>query len=606
MNNYVGNLIRESEENYVNGETQKSEYVTLSLKEDLDRIDAYLESKHISGETDSQGREKPFFNIVTAAVNIWYRATDIDRKDIRIKATKASHYVLAFLATILTQEWMRKNSFGKFLNSWGMVLASHLSAVVKFVEKDGELHAKVVPWDILICDIIDFDNNPKIEKLSFTPAQLRKKKEYDQDFVEQLITALTPRTLMSGETKDIKDDYVAVYEIHGELPLSCLTDEEDDQETYVQQMHVLSFVESKESDGFEDYTLYKGKESKDPYMLTSLLPSVDGSISLKGAVKTLFDPQWMLNHTVKSIKDQLDLASKLIFQTADGNFVGKNALSSIQNGDILVHAVNQPLTQIANSSHDISALQSYGQQWQAQGNQIVGISEAMLGAAPKAGTAWRQVQATLQENHSLFELMAENKGLDIETMMTRFVIPFVKKKMDTSEEISAILESHQITQLDSIYVPVEAVKRHNQAIKDKVLSGKIAEQPNLEELKATVQQEQDAFGNQRFIKPSEISTKTWKEVLKDLEWEVIVEVTGEQTDVQAVTATLSTVLQTIASNPMILQDPNAKMIFNKILTEVGGLSPIEITQAQSSPTPEVPINGGQMVGSGMKELTPTI
>ena len=584
MSQNVGELVRELEQNYISSETRKSEYVTTSLKQDLDRIDAYLESKHISGETDSQDREKPFFNIVTAAVNIWFRATDIDRKNIRLKATKASHYVLAFLATIHLQEWMRKSKFGQFLNKWGMVEASHLSAVLKFVEKGGELHPQVISWDKLIVDEVDFENNPVIEKLFFTPAQLRKKKEYNQEFVKQLLDALGTRETMDGQAKDTKSNYVEVYEVHGELPLSCLTDNEEDEETYVQQMHVLSFVASRERGDFDDYTLYSGREAKNPYMLTSLLPNVDGSISLKGAVKTLFDAQWMVNHTAKTIKDQLDLASKLIFQTSDGNFVGRNVLSSIQNGDIMIHAVNQPLTSVANTSHDISALQAYGQQWQAQGNQAVGISEAMLGAAPKSGTAWRQTEALLQENHSLFELMTENKGLDIENMFTNFVIPYIKKKMDTTEEIAATLESYQIKQIDSRYVPNEAVKRFNQIVKEHILSGKTP-QANLEEIKATVQEEQNAFGNQRFIKPSDIPTKTWKEILKDFAWNMEVDVTGEQKDTQAVMTTLSTVMQTLATNPMVLNDPNMKLLFNRILEATGAVSPLELSTLPQQPQP---------------------
>ena len=87
-------------------------------------------------------------------------------------------------------------------------------------------------------------------------------------------------------------------------------------------------------------------------MLTWLLPSSDGSISLNGSVKNLFEAQWMVNHGAKAIKDQLDLANKLVFQTADAAFVGRNVLTAVQNGDILIHKENMPLTQFNNNSHD--------------------------------------------------------------------------------------------------------------------------------------------------------------------------------------------------------------------------------------------------------------
>jgi hypothetical protein len=81
--------------------------------------------------------------------------------------------------------------------------------------------------------------------------------------------------------------------------------------------------------------------------------------------------------------------------------------------------------------------------WKSLGSEIAGISESMLGNTAPSGTAWRQVEALLQESHSLFELMTENKGLDIEKMLRKYVIPFLKKKLDTKEEIVATLEAHQ-------------------------------------------------------------------------------------------------------------------------------------------------------------------
>lgn len=583
----IAEIVRKAESDYQNGNTQISEYVTFSLKENISRIDAYLNSKHISGETDSQGREKPFFNIVTAAVNIWYRATDIDRKNIRIKATSSDKYMLAFLATIHLQEFMRKAAFGTFLNEWGRSLARYGSSVLKFVEQGGELIAEVVPWNRLICDSIDFENNVKIEKLYFTPAQLRRKAGYNKDMVEQLIESATTtrKNLALSTQKDNKSDYIEVYEVHGELPLSYITEDDKDDDTYVQQMHVVSFVATNPGSGkYTDYCLYSGRESRDPYMITHLIKE-EGRTQAIGAVENLFEAQWMVNHTAKTIKDQLDLASKLIFQTSDGNLVGRNLLSSLENGDILIHSKNEPLTAVDNSSQDITALQAFGQQWQALGAQINGISEAMMGANPPSGTAWRQTQALLQESHSLFELMTENKGLAIEEMMRKYIIPHLKKKMDTSEEITATLDSYQIKEIDSRFVPKEAVRIHNDLIKKDILSGKIAEQPDLEKLKETVQEAQAAFGNQRFIKPSSVKTKTWKDVLKDFEWEVEVEVTNEQVDKQVVMDTLNTALQVVV-NPQFAQNPQAQLIISKILAETGVVSPLEFSMER--PAPVVP------------------
>lgn len=607
QNTSIGELIRRNEENFISGDTTISKYVEFSLSDNINKIDAYLNSKHISGSEDAMGREKPFFNIVTAARNIWYRATDIDRKDIRVKSSKTTNIFTSFLATVLLQNWMKKDNFGAFLNDWGRTLASYGSAVVKFVDKGDNLHCMVIPWNRLIVDQVDFYNDVTIEVLELSPAELRKREGYDQDIVEKLIQSTTARETTDKHRKDNKTNFIKLYEVHGEMPLSFLTGKETDANKYTQQMHVVSFIESKEKGKFDDYCLISGKESKHPYMITHLIKE-DGRTMSIGAVENLFEAQWMLNHTKKQIKDQLDLASKLIFQTSDGNFVGQNALTAIENGDILIHAVNQPLTQIQNNSHDITALQNYGAEWKALGTEINGISESMMGNAAPSGTAWRQVEALLNESHSLFEMMVENKAIHIEEMLRNYIIPFLKKKMDTSEEITAILEQYDIDKIDKRYVPYEATKRLAKRLIEHITkTGEVPEvTPEMQmKVENEVKGELDAQGNQRYFKPDELTEMTWKELLKDIEWELDVDISGESADNKSDMATLTTVLQTLATNPGMLNDPRANLLFNKILTKTAAVSPVELSSLNNtsvqtqSPVASV---GGAGVGTGLESL----
>ena len=582
----VAELVRKAENNYVNGSTQISEFVDFSQYDTINRIEAYLNSRHTSGDVDSMGREKPFFNIVTAATNIWYRATDIDRKNIRIKSTKRSNIFAAFVATIHLQEWMKRAAFGTFLNDWGRSLARYGSTVVKFVEQDGDLKASVIPWNRMIVDAVDFDNNVRIEKLDMTPAQLRKNSNYDQDMVEGLLESLSAREDLNRTKKDNKSEYITVYEVHGELPLSYLTDDEKDEKTYRQQMHIVSFVGKGKKD-YDDFTLFKGKEAKDPYMITHLIEEEGRTLGI-GAVEHLFDAQWMKNHNVKQIKDQLDLASKLIFQTSDSTYVGRNVLSSVETGDIMVYKKDEPLTQIANNSHDISALQNFGIEWQNQAKEITSTPDSISGDTMPSGTAYRQVAILNQESHSLFEIMTENKGLAIEEMMRKYILPFLKKKMDTAEEITATLDAQGITEFDSMYVPSEAIKFKNRQTKKDILSGRLVGNMEMSNIENMIRSGLTQQGNTRSIKPSDIPSKTWKEFFKDLEWEVEVEVTNEQSNKEVILTTLTTVLQTIAANPLVLQDPNFKMLFGKILETTGAVSAIEIAQMGSQQPSNVP------------------
>ena len=596
-NESLHSLVREAQENLTRGVDKIGDYVEWSLYDTIQRIYAYLNSKHISGSTDSLGRDKPFFNIVSAAVNIWYRATDIDRKDIIVLPDKYANTASAFIATILLQEWMKRTKFGAFLNKWGRTLAQYGSAVVKFVEKDGELTSTVVPWQNLIVDPIDFKSLPVIERFFKTPSQLKNMATpghpdyagYNMEAVEGILDNREARTSMKDEQRDNRAEYIEIYEVHGELSQATYKlakgeePDDNDENIFFQQMHVISWVENK--DGIKDFTLYSGKEKKNPYMITHLIEEDGRSLGI-GAVEYLFDAQWMVNHSMKQWKDQMDLASKLIFQTADATVAGKNILTNVENGDIIYTDVNKPVTQLNNTKSDITNVKAYAEQWRVLGQEVTSTPDAARGITPPSGTALGTVQITTAQGLSLFEIMTENKGQYLEEMLREHIIPHLKTKLNNQDEIVAMLEDRDITKIDKMFVPKEAIKRYNERTKQLALAGKIDQampfDPQVEE--GAVREQLGELGNTRYLTPGQI---TWKEIVKDLEWKLDMMITNEQIDKQAVYQTYNTMLQTIAQNPMVLQDPNAKLLFNKILL-LGNVSPIELSTVAPAPAPVTP------------------
>lgn len=587
----IATIVQDLEREFVSGiGAQSSEYVREDLYTDINTIYAYLNSKHISGSHDSMGREKPFFNIVLAARNIWFRATDLDRRNILLTPSKEQDTIGAFLLSVHLQDWMRREHFGKFLNTWGIEQAGFNSAVLKFVEKDKRLIPSIVPWSRLIVDQLNFNDNPIIEVLELTEAQMYER--FDADKVDNLISTAKARETLDKQRKDNKNNYYKLYEVHGQFSLDKITDNEKDCDTFVQQMHIVTFVPAQKKGEWDEFTLYRGREEKSPYMLTSLMPSTDGSVSLHGSVKNLFEAQWMVNHSMKAVKDQLDLASKLIFQTSDGKFIGQNALSAIESGDILVHQLNQPLTQVNNGSHDVTQLTNYASTWKQLGSEINGISDAMMGVAPKAGTAWRQTEAMLQESHSLFEVMTENRGLDLEEILRTFIIPHLLKRMSNDKEVVATLEMHGIDRIEERYVKYEARRQAKKKLFKMLIGEQEMESFAMDDIEGDIRAQLQDMGEQRFFKPSMVS---WKEEFKNLEFDIEIDITGEQKDKQAVYTTLNTALQMVM-NPGFTENKQAQIIVNKILSETGHLSPLEMRQMASALPATQPQGGGGNTG----------
>jgi len=581
----VSQIVRRGEENYQIGQTQLGEFVSFSHRDTVERIIAYLNSKHTTGDKDSLGRDKPFFNIITAAVNIWYRATDLDRKDVIIRPTKNSDTIACFFATVKLQEWMNKSKFGIFLNEWGRALAQYGSAIVKFVEKNGELIPSVIPWNRMITDAVDFEALPRIERIYKTPAQLLRMPEIDKDEAENLIDSLVSRKNDKTTKKDNLAEFIELFEVTGELPVALLKDKpkDDDWNDYCWQKHIISFTKNKETKTFDDFTLYKGRLKGDQYLLTHLIKE-EGRIMSIGAVEYLFDPQWMQNHSMKNMKDTLDITSKLILQTADGSFQGRNVLNAIETGEILIHKENMPLIQANLYKADITQLQNFAGQWKALAMEITSTPDSLRGNTMPSGTPYSLGAFLGAQAGSLFEIMTESKGLYLEEMLRRFAIPYLKTKLDTKEEVMAVLKDSDIKKIDAMYIPNKAIRNYNERIKEEILSGRTENlMPfNKEAEEAPIREGLAPMGNMRSFSPDKVS---WKAVFSNIEWDVQCLITNESIDKQAVLQTLSTLLQTLATNPAVLNDQNMRMIFNKILNYTGTISPVELSTMAAQPSP---------------------
>lgn len=610
----ICSIVRRAEENYLAGTVHLSEHVDWSMHDTVERIYAYLNSKHISGDTDSLGRPKPFFNIVTAAVNIWYRATDIDRKDIRFIPTSRSSVVLAFIANVILQNWMDKTGFGSFLNQWGRTLSQYGSCVRKFVEQNGELKASVVPWARVIPDPVQFDALPRIEKFYKTPAQLRNMATpghpdfagYNMEVVKDLCATHQTRETLRGQQKDNMDDFVELYEVHGNLDERLLDDNPDwskDEYNFVQQMHVVSFTQGEKSE-YRDFTLYKGREKIDVYDIDHLIEEEGRTLSI-GAVEVLFNAQWMQNHSMKAWKDNMDLASKMVFQTADGNFVGRNVLNAIENGQILIHKPDQPITKVANDEYDLSNVKMFQDQWRMVATELTSTPDAVRGNTLPSGTPYSLAAYQGAQASSLFEIMTENKGFAIEKMMRDYVIPHIRKKLKNKKEIVAILDSAGIKEIDSMYVPKAAMESFNRKAVAAVLNhfetgtGELPQPFNQAQEEASVQKELASLGNKRFFIPDEAGEKDWDALFSDFEWDNIrVQVTNENADKQAVLQTLATLYTSTAQTDPVA----ANVILGKILTETGVVSPLEVSTLTARPAPQVPEMAGVVPGGDVNSI----
>jgi hypothetical protein len=184
-------------------------------------------------------------------------------------------------------------------------------------------------------------------------------------------------------------------------------------------------------------------------------------------------------------------------------------------------------------------------------------------------------------------MMIENKALSLETMLRDYIIPHLKTKLNNSKEIAATLSDQDIQMIDAKFIKSETAKFVNDLNKQTILSGKIAEPIDEQAIMGQVQASLQEQGKQRFFKPSEVEDKKWAEIFDGIEYSINVEITNEASNKAERLATLTEMFQTIAKAPQILETPNGKLFFNKILEESSVVSPIQFNSMQPQQAPAI-------------------
>jgi hypothetical protein len=142
--------VRKQRDDYRSQEIEIADGYRYSQYETLRTIELYHNSKFLTGNKDSLGREKPFYNVTKFRVNVATRATDIDTKDVTIASEAADGYVQSLILSLKNRNWMKQENFAAFLNRFGFTRAKYGGVLVKKTEQNGELCLHIMQWRNMI------------------------------------------------------------------------------------------------------------------------------------------------------------------------------------------------------------------------------------------------------------------------------------------------------------------------------------------------------------------------------------------------------------------------------------------------------------------------
>lgn len=552
--------VLEVKDNYERGTIERIEGLVFSQYYTIKMIEFYSNSRYLDGQKDELGREKPFFNIVNANVDVSIAATDVDLKDIILEAADSASQEKSFILNKLAQGWMRETNFSATLNDIGETLPRYGGVLVKKCEYDGELEVQVVPWKNIITDQVDIKNGIKIEKHWMSPVELSKKSKVWRN-VDQAI-ALCEK----GEQQDAPRGTVLVYEVEGFLPKSFKTGKIEDKNNYKLQCWYV-IANGKAQIDLYDEELTESRYKYHPWK------KVAGRGLGWGVVEDGEQAQVWTNDSIIQEQSTMELAGKVIVQSASKKYAGRNVLTEIDQGQILEHEDNKPFTRIDLTPSSLPVWQTLVQRWGQQFDRSSSITDALRGETPPSGQAYRLQALVTQASASQFDYRREAKGIFISEIFYDWVIPHLIKKLNKGGEYGAEFSKEELDRIDEMFV--------NSMVMDELAkikeSNGMVDPMQIDEITSNALNKMGKGGANRYLQVP-------KGFFDKIRTKIRVDLTGEQKNKMAQLESLANIFNQIQMtyNPntgkfAALEDPVLSEIFYSIVEGSGiEISPVTL------------------------------
>jgi len=562
-------------------------------------IEFYSNSRYLGGQTDEQDRPKPFYNIVNGFCDVENAAVDIDTKDISVTSDTASNYTLSFLVTKDIYQWMKAANFGKTLNDMRDTHTRYGSLLVKkciYTDEDGKKQLKIeIPeWKNVISSQTNKLDNPIIEMHFMSPSKLLKKKDVWQNTKQVVEDAVK-----AGAGKEIK-----VYEVRGEFPVSYYknivneqTSNPDKKEeildgddtTFTYQLYYFSGGVESNIDANGKFTgtltpMYWENNTEQVYKYKARKPKSGRAFGV-GVIEEGEEAQVQTNNAVLKQTRAMEYTSKVVGQSASKKLKGRNLLNEVEDGQILEHDDNKPITAL--QLMPSGGLNQYGtliNQWYLQFQRVTSAFDSQRGEQ-QGDITYRGQALAVTQSSTVFQDIQEELGIFYGEIFNDWILPFLASQLNTEHVLSHDFTVEELQWMDNNF----AVNETNKILIDKILNGDVVTKELQDKITQTHLDVIKKTQATRFI-------DILKDQYKNLKPKVTINITGEQRNKAATLESLNNIITLLSANPNATRDPFLMQLTTKILEISGaGISPVSLLssiqesakQQKENPVPPV-------------------
>ena len=559
----------------------------------LKKIDLYYNSQFETGNLDSRGFRKFFYNIVKPACDIAQKYIDLDTKDIVLISEKPDSEMKVWLMQRDLKQWLKKEKFGSLLNRLGEEYPKYGHF---FIKKDKSGSWKKVNIQNLRFDPASnsFDTDEFFYEIhQMSRNEIKRMKWNRPDDVEGLLSS--------------EENIYTVYECYDR----CADEKGEWRRTIKADLYLRKdgtvVVRAPEAlinnpnDYIDGRILHEDYADELPYR-EHKWEDVPGRRLGRGYVEYLFDNQISINELVNIKRKGLYYTSLKLYQTRDDS-VGKNVLTDVENGDII--KTTAEINPVVNEERNLAVFNSEEQRWDQNTVSKTFTTDISRGENLPSRTPLGVANLQAAQVASFFELKRENLGMFIKDLFLDDVIPNFKNKSKREHILTFLGSDPERSKLDQAIAEVLVEEK---AMEYAEKTGFFPDPASMELEKARVMGELKKKRNLYLDVPAGF--------YEDAEYNIDILVTGEQLDTGARIQTLQIALQLFGTNPMILRDKGTRTVLFKLL-ELGGVSPVELNLiGENAESPEgmmaqatlpqggsvaMPQNPGGMEGRMMNE-----
>jgi len=527
----------------------------------LNKINLYYNSKFLSGDRDSLGFKKYFFNITKPACDVATKFIDLDTKDILLISENPGQEMVIFLMQKELKRWLKETGFAGLLNEIATLYPKMGHVVIKKAKDRWEnvniMNLRVDP------SAQSLDSSGFIYEVHrMSPVEIRSM-GWNQKTIDQFL-GVKQKDYVVYECYD-KQDNGWTRTIRGGLFL---------RRSAGGTIETPESIISSNTDLVPSYLLWKDRVASLPYRELKW-EDVPGRWLGFGFSEYLFDNQVRENELANLKAKGLWLSSLNIFQSRDDT-IGRNLLTDVENGDIIKTALG--VERIDTQEKNLHAFDQEEARWDMNSERKTFTFDISRGEQLPSRTPLGVANLSAGMVASYFDVKRENFGIFIRNLILDDIIPSFKRVI-SREHIVPIASSDADSDMFDKLVSGMAVD---------TAKAQYAEKTGFAPDPARMESQKDMIAKSiskktRFIKVPPDFYKNAKAI-------VDVIITGEQMDVGAKIQTIQIALQLVGSNPAILADKATRTIFFKLL-ELAGISPYDLNLMQQQPQMQVPQGG---------------